>query len=380
MSETTIRIATRTDVGMVRSRNEDFLATRAVPLGQALVVCDGMGGAAGGSEASTLAANAIIRTLESIPAGSDTSQALVEAYHAAWRAVKEHVAATPEHEAMGTTAVVALVRDGHATLANIGDSRAYLLHDGALRRVTRDHSLVAEMVARGEITEAEAATHPRRNIITRAITAAERDVRPDIVELSFAANDTLLLCSDGLHGMISDSVISGLLSAPDLTGAADKLVEAALTAGGKDNVSVILARKGGSVENDTLVAPRTDPGATTGPRARSSFRWVMPLVLLAALAGAWFFWVGPKYFPRSPLVPGEPDSTEVVEGGDVGQYDSGVGDDFLQTAKGIMIDAFTLPLRPILPAPSDSTNDTAQGRHATPQPASQNARPALPGR
>jgi|GEM_PF-673942 len=378
MSDTSLRLATRTDVGLVRKRNEDFLATRSVPLGQLLVVCDGMGGAAGGVEASTLAAAAIVETVETAQVGEDRGVVLERAYNAAWRGVKGHVASHPEHEAMGTTAVVALVHDGRAVIANIGDSRAYHLQGGVLRRVTRDHSLVAEMVERGEITEVEAATHPRRNVITRAISARDRDVQPDIVQIVLNEGDTLLLCSDGLHGMIDDGAIATLLLAPDLAGVADRLVEAALGAGGKDNVSVVLARRGGPVESDTLVAPRTNPGAAPSP-ARVGGRWIVPLVLLAALAAAWFLWVGPQYFPRSPFVPGG-DSTEAeVEG--VGQYDTGAGDDLLQELGRIARGALGTP-----PAQDHETrdtsriNDTTGNPHATPQPAAPTDRPPLPGR
>ena len=141
---------------------------------------------------------------------------------------------------MGTTCTAAILEDERLTIAQVGDSRAYLLHAGALQQITRDHSLVADLVDSGEITPQEAYNHPWRSYITRALGLDPR-VEPDMYELNIHSGDRLMLCSDGLYSMVRDDKIADILNrTPDPQKAADRLVKAALDAGGADNITVIV--------------------------------------------------------------------------------------------------------------------------------------------
>ncbi len=251
-----LHVAMRTDVGLRRERNEDFLATRAVRLGVFAIVCDGMGGHRGGERASRVAVAAAVASLEQTSRG-EAYDALRDAALNANDAVVVESAEHEEYAGMGTTLVAALIGAETATIANIGDSRAYVLRaDGRLERITKDHSLVAAMVERGEITEEEAERHPRRNVITRAL--GEPDVEPDLFATVLAPGDVLLLASDGLHGMIgAEAIRDVLMHQREPARACDQLVERALAAGGDDNISVIVARR---AETTEPVETPTSPG------------------------------------------------------------------------------------------------------------------------
>ena len=218
------------DVGRHRENNEDAFVA-APPL---YAVCDGMGGAAAGEVASELAA----RTLaEAVAAGHP----LAEAVALANRAVHERAGARRELAGMGSTLTAMLVRGERAELAHVGDSRAYLLRDGVLRQLTEDHSLVGELVREGRLSAGDAAGHPYRNVLTRVLGTDEA-VAVDRLETDLRAGDVVLLCTDGLTGMVGDDDIARLLAAPDPQQAADDLVAAALAAGGLDNVTVVVVR------------------------------------------------------------------------------------------------------------------------------------------
>jgi serine/threonine protein phosphatase PrpC len=188
---------------------------------------------------------------------------------------------------MGTTLVAAIAEGNRATVVNVGDSRAYLFHDGHLRRVTVDHSVVGELVASGELTEEQAAHHPQRNLITRALGTAS-SVVPDIFNVTLEHDDILLLSTDGLHGLVRDAEIEELLRAnPNPERACDALIEAALAAGGTDNVTVALLRVGD--EGDTR-GPITDPAtlppaSTPSPRGQSRPRLILLLIAGLGLVG-----------------------------------------------------------------------------------------------
>ena len=226
--------AAATHQGMVRDNNEDalFPKTSGESTSDAvLVVADGMGGHVAGEVASRIAVN----TAASATLDPEDRVA------AANRAIREEVAREPKLEGMGTTmTLVALSGAGMATLAHVGDSRAYLLRNGELSQLTEDHTVAAEYVAAGQISEEEARTHPQRHMLTRTL-GLTRFVNVDTVEVSLQAGDRMLLCSDGLNEMVTDSEISQALgAATSVDDVAWQLVELANEAGGLDNISVIV--------------------------------------------------------------------------------------------------------------------------------------------
>jgi PPM family protein phosphatase len=236
--------------GLVRQTNEDsFLVRKGL-----YVVCDGMGGARGGEVASQMACERLLTIVPATAGKEELREAIVDANdNIAARSVAE-----PNLLGMGTTLTSALVRDGAVILGHVGDSRAYLLHEGALRQLTDDHSWVGEMVRRGELTAAEAAVHPHRSVITRAL-GTDGEVEPDLLEAGLASGDRLMLCSDGLSGMVMDEKIQEILARPgDPQEAADALVQAALEAGGEDNVTVLVVDLVADDQGDGAAAAAAD--------------------------------------------------------------------------------------------------------------------------
>ena len=229
-----------TDVGRVREHNEDSLFV-APPL---FVVADGMGGHAAGEVASELAIQTISDLAPAYPNGPMLGMAVETANQAVYNAAQEN----ERRSGMGTTVTAAMVMGGRLVIAQVGDSRAYLLSHGTLQQLTRDHSLMAEMIEAGQLTPAEARVHPKRNFITRALGTSPT-VRPDLYELNVSAGDRLLLCSDGLSGMIDDEAIARILSAyRDPQTCAKELVAAANDAGGHDNITAVVVDVGGEGE------------------------------------------------------------------------------------------------------------------------------------
>lgn len=224
--------AAKTNVGCVRGHNEDSFIAQS-PL---FVVADGMGGHEAGEVASEIAIETISKQAPKIP----DSEQLVNAVKDANRKILEAASNGIGKPGMGTTLTAAMIYDDQLTIAQVGDSRAYLLHDGKLQRLTRDHSLVADLVEQGRITEEEARIHPQRSVITRAL-GSEPHVEPDIYVLRLSEGDRLLLCSDGLSSMIYDSKIESVLKLyKDASECCDALINEALKAGGLDNVTVVV--------------------------------------------------------------------------------------------------------------------------------------------
>ena len=222
----------RTDVGCLRDHNEDSLAV-SPPL---YVVADGMGGHAAGEVASEIAVNTIVAT---VPAHAD-AQGLADAVVEANREVIEASHDERGREGMGCTVTAAMLEGERLVIAQVGDSRAYLMHKGELQQVTRDHSLMAELIEAGDITPEEARVHPKRSVITRAL-GSDPLMQPDIYELNVEAGDRLLLCSDGLSTMLTDDKIASTLSRiGDAQRCASQLVNEAIEAGGYDNITVIV--------------------------------------------------------------------------------------------------------------------------------------------
>jgi PPM family protein phosphatase len=273
----------KTDTGRQRRDNEDNAFVRA-PL---FVVADGMGGAQAGEVASKLA---VEEFHDALPDEGSAEERLTDRIRAANRRIYDLSRTEHEHAGMGTTLTAAyLDDDDHLAVAHVGDSRAYIFRDGELTRLTQDHSLVEELVRQGKLTEEQAAEHPQRSIITRAL-GIEGDVEVDTWSYPMRAGDVVLLCSDGLTSMIGEEQIVRILGAEhSLDRAADGLIGAANDAGGRDNITVVLFRledtdssHGGGSEADATeatvvglepaeppVAGSTTSGATaSGPAAR----------------------------------------------------------------------------------------------------------------
>lgn len=233
-----MRTVMRTNVGRVRKVNED-----AAYIGDTFcIVCDGMGGHKAGDVASNLAVDVVSLMLT----GKEPSVGLLlKSVASANERVHKKAAEDPSLSGMGTTLTSLWIDDGQCIIAQVGDSRAYLLRDGSLRQCTHDHSLVAELVRTGAITQEEARVHPQRNLVTRAL-GTDSHVVPDIFEIAREKGDRWLLCSDGLTTHVPDAEICRLLQIESLYDAADALLEAALTGGGTDNITlVILHDEGG---------------------------------------------------------------------------------------------------------------------------------------
>jgi serine/threonine protein phosphatase PrpC len=225
----------KTDIGRQRRDNEDGAFARA----PVFVVADGMGGAQAGEVAARIAIEAFERGL---PGGGSPEERLANLVREANHQIYERSRADPGRAGMGTTLTAAYVDDAHVAIAHVGDSRAYLFRDGTLQRLTQDHSLVGELVRRGKLSEEQAAEHPRRSIITRAL-GLEPDVEVDTWTYPARAGDVILLCSDGLTSMISEERVRDILeSNPNLDAVADTLINEANEAGGRDNITVVLLR------------------------------------------------------------------------------------------------------------------------------------------
>lgn len=230
----------RTDVGCIREHNEDSLVV-APPL---FAVADGMGGHAAGEVASEIAVQVVSELAPTTP----DSQALGAAVEAANEAIIQAAFEGRGREGMGTTMTAALLEGERLVIAQVGDSRAYLLHQGGLQQLTRDHSLMADMIEAGQLTPEEARVHPQRSVITRALGSAPH-TRPDLYEINVEAGDRLLLCSDGLTTMLHDSEIEAIMSRTwDPQHCAAQLVGEAVAAGGYDNVTVVVANVEGFAE------------------------------------------------------------------------------------------------------------------------------------
>ena len=239
-------------VGLVRHQNEDSYIS-----GDGLyAVCDGMGGARAGEVASEVACRALL-DLEPYSAGSDD---LLRSVERANDAILRRSLEEPALRGMGTTLTAAVAKQDGILIAHVGDSRAYLLRDGELRQVTDDHSLVGEMMRRGQLTAKQAASHPHRSVITRAL-GTERDVEPDVIDLDLAPGDRVLLCSDGVSGMVHPDELALILAeGDDPQSIAEAVVDAALVGGGEDNATVVVV----------LALEDPDPGADGGGGAGSA--------------------------------------------------------------------------------------------------------------
>lgn len=228
-----ISFGSRTDIGYVRDHNEDSL----IIIPPLFAVADGMGG----HEAGEIASEITVNTLAELAPSHLDAEGLTAAVEAANYNVMKAPRQGIGRDGMGTTLTAAMLEGERLLIAQVGDSRAYLLHKGHLQQITRDHSLMADLIEAGQITPEEARVHPNRSVITRAI-GSDIHMRPDIYELNVDAGDRILLCSDGLSSMISNNAIESIMRRQsDAQHCADELVTAALEDGGADNVTVVVA-------------------------------------------------------------------------------------------------------------------------------------------
>ena len=232
-----------TDVGRVRKVNQDYVFASKKPVGKLpnlFIVADGMGGHNAGDRASSYAVEVIRETLEKSKERNPVKN-LRHAIETANQKVFEEAASDEKYRGMGTTIVAATVVKGILHVANVGDSRLYVIGN-RMYQVTEDHSLVEEMVRAGNLTEEEARCHPDRNIITRAV-GVDNEVKIDFFEWKLQKKDIVLMCSDGLSGMVEDTEIQQIIrDNEDLQEAGDQLIQAAKEHGGSDNITVLLAK------------------------------------------------------------------------------------------------------------------------------------------
>ncbi len=239
-----MNVCGKTDVGLRRHENQD---TFAVEQGEKLliaVVCDGMGGAEGGQIASSLAVETFMKEIRALLRADMTAGQLRElasfCVAKANTAVYQRALQEPAYQGMGTTLVSAVAGERDAVICNIGDSRAYLIHNGEMTRITHDHSVVQTLVENGDITAEEARTHPNRNLITRAL-GPDKTTLCDAFDVSFAHGDKILLCTDGLVVTATDEEICRIVCADKRAEEKlDDLIALAKAQGAPDNVTAVL--------------------------------------------------------------------------------------------------------------------------------------------
>ena len=251
-----LKYVTHSEIGLIRKNNQD--SGYASP--HLLVVADGMGGAAAGDLASAVAIDTI-QKIEGPSTGEGMLEVLDRAIHQANDKIAELIESDYSLEGMGTTVTGAMFDGIQLGLAHIGDSRAYLLRDNQLERLTHDHTWVQSLVDDGKISETEAAMHPHRSLLLKVLNGQPTN-DPDLLMVPVVAGDRLMFCSDGVCGLIDDNMIEEALRLPDLNDAVERLVVEALHAGGVDNITVIVAdvvESGGSDDVVVLGAASEHP-------------------------------------------------------------------------------------------------------------------------
>lgn len=241
-----MQIIGNTDVGRTRIANEDAYRYGTFDDGVSwAVVCDGMGGVHGGKIASTTAIDMVSQKIRKCYNSSmklpSIENLLLSSITTANCIVYDRGVADSELEGMGTTIVAAVVKNGEACIAHVGDSRAYKISGDKISLITKDHSLVQEMLDLGQITQTEFENHPRKNIITRAMGVEEK-VEIEFNNIEFRENEALLLCSDGLSGLVSRDEMLEIYNNTEFSSLADKYIEAANDNGGVDNITVVVMK------------------------------------------------------------------------------------------------------------------------------------------
>ena len=261
----TLEIRAATDLGMKRSQNEDSHGSW-VPedpaererRGVLVVVADGMGGSRAGEVASRLAVETVIRTYREGRSPNPLDD-LYRAVESANQVVHTESVSHPDMSGMGTTCTALVVRGPDAYVAHVGDSRCYAVLDGQLRQLTQDHSLVAQLVRDGQLTPDQARTDPRRNVVTRSVgVGAHVEIDAQRFEALLREGDTLLLCSDGLHGLVPDAELAQLASEDRLDDACRRAIVTANQRGGHDNITVVLARAHAASDTPAVLAAEVE--------------------------------------------------------------------------------------------------------------------------
>jgi protein phosphatase len=244
-----IEVSGQSDIGCLRKNNEDSFGywepeddETFARQGRLAIVADGMGGYEGGQEASRLAVDTLIGTYRAF-AGDDPQQALIEGLQAAHNEIRRYGDSHPELQGMGTTCTAAAIVGDALHYVHVGDTRLYLIRDGAIRQITRDHSYVGKLVEAGMITREEAEKHPQRNILTAAVGTSPELVldapqRPEPLH----PNDVIVICTDGLWGQVRDEEILDAVEAKTPEAAGGALIELARQRGGPDNITLQLLR------------------------------------------------------------------------------------------------------------------------------------------
>jgi protein phosphatase len=277
-----LRYAARSDVGLGRYTNNQDSGYAGPHL---IAVCDGMGGHAGGDVASSIALGRLV-DLDGDTYGGEALRRLADALREANAEIARRAADDPQLAGMGTTATVLMRYDRKLALAHIGDSRGYLLRDGELMRLTRDHTFVQSLVDEGRISPDEAEQHPQRNIVTRVLSGNPDD-EPDVSAREARVGDRYLLCSDGLTGVVSEATIAETLGGEDDPAAvADALISMALRGGAPDNVTVVVAQVVDSGDARATTVPEVVGSAAVHGTVPSAAPATTPAAKAAALARA----------------------------------------------------------------------------------------------
>ena len=233
-----VDVAVRCDRGKVREENQDRAVAVATGLGALFLVADGVGGLKSGALAAEMAADGYSRFLAAADPGMDPALTLREAT----RAVNDAICAEAAEQTMGSTVALVLLRATKAFIGHAGDSRVYLVREGQMSRLTRDHSVVQKMIDHGILTEEQSRTHPDASVLTHSL--GQPNVELELAEMDWAAGDAMLVCSDGLWGYASEDAVRTVACSPTGTAdaIADRLLDLAMAAGGGDNISVIFVR------------------------------------------------------------------------------------------------------------------------------------------
>jgi serine/threonine protein phosphatase PrpC len=249
-----LSVGARTDVGMIRSGNEDSFFADCLPAYGVFIVADGMGGHAAGEVASAMAVQIVTRELSGLNGGEllrdeDAGRAISEALRAANRAIYNRTIEEADKQGMGTTVSALVITESRYVIGQVGDSRVYLMREGSLMQLTKDHSYVQEQVDAGYLTPEQARFHPYSNVITRCVGAGA-DVQPDLYSGAVRPGDIFLIASDGLTGMVDDRRLSQLL----LSGAppgriVDAMIAEANGRGGLDNITAIVVQVSAESDN-----------------------------------------------------------------------------------------------------------------------------------